>query len=475
MSDTRIEKDTMGEVRVPKDALYGAQTQRAVDNFPVSGRPLPARFLSALGHVKSACAEVNLALKPQRMTAELCRQIQEACAEVADGRHDAHFPIDVFQTGSGTSTNMNANEVIANLANRKAGGTLGVWKPVHPNDHVNMGQSSNDIIPTVAHVSALLAVHRDLKPALDRLASSLEAKAKEFDGVVKNGRTHLMDAMPVRMGQPFGGYAMQVRKGWEQIERASKGLEELAIGGTAVGTGINSHPEFSKRVCALLEKKLGLPFREARNHFEAQGGRDDLAMASGALKGLACSLTKIANDIRWMGSGPIAGLSELLIPDLQPGSSIMPGKVNPVMSEMLTQVAAQVIGNDVAIAIGAQGGNFELNVMIPVMIHNFLGSVAILSNACRLFAEKCVDGLKVNADRVSDLLEKNPISATVLNPVIGYERAAKLVKEALAKKASVKKLAVEQGLIKAEEADRIFDFRKMTEPGETAGGGGGGG
>jgi fumarate hydratase class II len=350
---------------------------------------------------------------------------------------------------------MNANEVIANLANRKAGGTLGVWKPVHPNDHVNMGQSSNDIIPTVAHVSALLAVHRDLKPALDRLASSLEAKAKEFDGVVKNGRTHLMDAMPVRMGQPFGGYAMQVRKGWEQIERASKGLEELAIGGTAVGTGINSHPEFSKRVCALLEKKLGLPFREARNHFEAQGGRDDLAMASGALKGLACSLTKIANDIRWMGSGPIAGLSELLIPDLQPGSSIMPGKVNPVMSEMLTQVAAQVIGNDVAIAIGAQGGNFE--------------------NACRLFAEKCVDGLKVNADRVSDLLEKNPISATVLNPVIGYERAAKLVKEALAKKASVKKLAVEQGLIKAEEADRIFDFRKMTEPGETAGGGGGGG
>jgi fumarate hydratase class II len=275
--------------------------------------------------------------------------------------------------------------------------------------------------------------------------------------------------MPVRMGQPFGGYATQVRKGWEQIERASKGLEELAIGGTAVGTGINSHPEFAGRVCAVLARELKLPFREARNHFEAQGARDDLAMASGALKGLACGLMKIANDIRWMGSGPIAGLGELLIPDLQPGSSIMPGKVNPVMSEMLTQVAAQVLGNDLAISVGAQGGNFELNVMIPVMIHNFLDSVRILSNGCRLFAKRCVEGLDANRERVAELLEKNPISATVLNPVIGYERAAKLVKEARARGESVKKLAVEQGLIRAEDADRIFDFRKMTEPGETAG------
>ena len=466
----RTDKDTMGEVRVPKDALYGAQTQRAVENFPVSGRPLPARFISALGHVKGACAEVNLALK--RLPPELAGTIRDACAEVADGRHDAQFPIDVFQTGSGTSSNMNANEVIANLANRKAGGALGVYAPVHPNDHVNLGQSSNDVVPTAAHVAALLAVHRDLRPALDRLASSLEAKAKEFDAVVKIGRTHLMDAMPVRMGQAFGGYAMQVRKGWEQIERASKGLEELAIGGTAVGTGVNAHPEFSKRVCAILSQRLGLPFREARDHFEAQGGRDDLAMASGALKGLACSLTKIANDIRWMGSGPVAGLGELLVPDLQPGSSIMPGKVNPVMSEMLVQVAAQVIGNDVAIAVGAQGGAFELNVMIPVMIHNFLGSAALLANGCRLFAERCVDGLKANADRVAELLERNPIAATVLNPLIGYERAAALVKEALARKTSVKKLAVEQGLIRAEDADLIFDFRKMTEPGETTGGGG---
>ncbi|HLF94315.1 MAG TPA: class II fumarate hydratase [Planctomycetota bacterium] len=465
--NTRKENDTMGDVLVPADALYGAQTQRAVENFPVSGQRLPRYFVAAMAHLKAACAEVNLALKPARMTPELCRSIQDACAEVADGRHDAHFPIDVFQTGSGTSTNMNANEVLANLANRKAGGALGVYAPVHPNDHVNMGQSSNDIIPTVSHLSALLAVHRDLKPALDQLATSLEKKAKEFDPIVKLGRTHLMDAVPVRMGQEFGGYAMQVRKGWEQIDRASKGLEELAIGGTATGTGINSHPEFAKRVCAILAKKLGLPVREARDHFEAQGSRDDMVMVSGALKGLACSLTKIANDIRWMGSGPFGGLAELQIPDLQPGSSIMPGKVNPVMSEMLTQIAAQVIGNDAAITIGAQGGNFELNVMIPVMTHNLLGSIAILANGSRLFAARCVDGLKANAEKCAELLEKSPISATALNPIIGYERAAKLVKEALAKKVSVKKLAVEQGLIKAEDADRIFDFRKMTEPGET--------
>ncbi|HVR85668.1 MAG TPA: class II fumarate hydratase, partial [Planctomycetota bacterium] len=321
MTEFRTEKDTMGDVQVPKDAYYGAQTQRAVENFPVSGQRLPRYFVAAIAHLKSACAEVNLALKPQRMTPELCRMIQDACTRVTEGGLDAEFPIDVFQTGSGTSTNMNANEVIANLSNEKAGGRRGVYKPIHPNDHVNMGQSSNDIIPTTSHLAALLALHRDLKPALDQLATSLEKKAKEFDGIVKLGRTHLMDAVPVRLGQEFGGYAMQVRKGWEQIERTSKGLEELAIGGTATGTGINSHPEFARRVCALLEKKLGIPVREARNHFEAQGGRDDMAMVSGALKGLACSLTKIANDVRWMGSGPFGGLAELQIPDLQPGSS----------------------------------------------------------------------------------------------------------------------------------------------------------
>jgi fumarate hydratase, class II len=467
MTEYRIEKDSMGDVRVPKDAYYGAQTQRALDNFPVSGDRMPRSFIAAIAHVKSACAEVNLALKPKRMTPKICKLIQKACAQVAEGRLDDQFPIDVFQTGSGTSTNMNANEVIANLCNPRRG----VYTPVHPNDHVNMGQSSNDIIPTTSHVAALLAIHRDLKPALDQLATSLEKKAQEFDEVIKLGRTHLMDAVPVRMGQEFGGYAMQVRKGWEQIERASKGLEELTIGGTATGTGINSHPEFARRVCAILEKKLGLPVREARNHFEAQGGRDDMAMVSGALKGLSCSLTKIANDIRWMGSGPFGGLGELQIPDLQPGSSIMPGKVNPVMSEMLTQIAAQVIGNDATITIGAQGGHFELNVMIPVMIANLLNSIAILASGSRLFATRCVDGLKANAEKCAELLEKSPISATALNPLIGYDRAAKLIKEALAKGASVKQLAIDQGLITQEQADQAFDFRRMTEPGEMAGGG----
>jgi fumarate hydratase class II len=480
-TDFRTEKDTMGDVRVPAPAYWGAQTQRAVENFPVSGLRLPRHFIAAIAHVKAACAEVNLALKPgqtgekARLSPEACRAIREACAAVAEGRYDEHFPVDVFQTGSGTSTNMNANEVIANLANEKLGGRRGEYTPVHPNDHVNLGQSSNDVIPTVAHLSALLALKNDLYPALAELQRALEKKSAQWAGVVKLGRTHLMDAMPITLGQEFGGYATQVWKGREQVERAAKGLEELAIGGTAVGTGVNAHPEFGGRVAALLSKSLGLPVREARNHFEAQGARDDLVMVSGALKGLACSLMKIANDVRWMGSGPVGGLAELLLPDLQPGSSIMPGKVNPVMSEMMTQVAAQVVGNDLAVTVGGQGGNFELNVMIPVMAHNLLGSIAILSNASRLFATKCVDGLGANEERLRDLVERNPISATVLNPVIGYEAAAKLVKEAIARKANVKKLAIEKGLIKPEDADRIFDFRKMTEPGETAGGGGGGG
>jgi fumarate hydratase class II len=465
----RIEKDTLGELRVPRHAYYGAQTQRAVENFPVSGLRMPRSFIAAIAHLKSACAQVNLQLKPRRMTDRLCRMIQEACARVAEGGLDAEFPIDVFQTGSGTSTNMNANEVIANLCNERAGGRRGVYNPVHPNDHVNMGQSSNDIIPTVSHLAALLALKNDLYPALDALQSSLQEKAKEFDPVVKLGRTHLMDATPVRLGQEFGGYAMQVRKGREQIERAARGLEELAIGGTAVGTGINSHPEFAKRICALLKKSLGLPVREARNHFEAQGGRDDMVMVSGALKGLACSLMKIANDVRWMGSGPFGGVAELFIPELQPGSSIMPGKVNPVMSEMITQIAAQVIGNDAAITIGAQGGNFELNVMVPVMIWNLLQSITLLSSGSRLFAVRCIDGLSPNEERCRELLEKSPISATALNPILGYETVAQLIKEALKKKTSVKRLAVEKGLITQKQADKAFDFRRMTEPGETAG------
>jgi fumarate hydratase class II len=432
---------------------------------------MPRAFIAALAHVKSSCAEANLALRPRQMTPGACALIQEACARIAAGELDRDFPIDVFQTGSGTSTNMNANEVIANLGNEKAGGRRGVYQPLHPNDHVNMGQSSNDIIPTAAHLAALLAIHRDLNPALDLLAVALEKKAAEFDGIVKLGRTHLMDAVPVRLGQEFGGYAMQVRKGREQIGRAALGLEELAIGGTATGTGLNADPQFAARVCALLQKTLGIPVREARNHFEAQGGRDDMAMVSGALKGLACALTKIANDVRWMGSGPYGGLAELRIPDLQPGSSIMPGKVNPVMAEMLVQVAAQVIGNDAAITIGAQGGAFELNVMIPVVTANLLDSIAILANGSRLFAERCVDGLQADAARCAELLEKSPISATVLNPVLGYERTAALIKDALAKKASVKQLAVEQGLITKEQAESLFDFRKMTGPGAAGGSG----
>ena len=436
----RIEKDSLGEVRVPDDALWGAQTQRAIENFPVSGRRMPRAFIAALAEVKAACAEVN-GLPPA---------VGAACARIAAGELDAQFPIDVFQTGSGTSTNMNMNEVIGKLCG------------LHPNDDVNRGQSSNDAIPTAAHVAALAGIRGGLRASLDRLASALEAKAKEFDPLVKIGRTHLMDAVPVRLGQEFGGYASQVRKAWEHLDATSKGLEELAIGGTAVGTGLNAPAGFGRRVAEILSKRLGLPFREARNHFEAQGARDDLVMVSGALRGLAVSLTKIANDIRLMGSGPHGGLAELRIPDLQPGSSIMPGKVNPVMCEMLVQVAAQVVGNDAAVAMAGAAGHFELNTMIPVIAVNVLDSVALLTNAARLFAERCVEGLRANPAALSGPLEKSPIGATVLGPVIGYDKASALVKDALAQNRSVKALAVERGLITQADADRLFDFRGMT-------------
>jgi fumarate hydratase class II len=449
-------------VRVPGSAYFGAQTQRAVENFPVSGRRMPRSFIAALARLKGACAQVNRALHPDRMPLRISRAIQAACARVAEGGLDDQFPVDVFQTGSGTSSNMNANEVIANLANEALGGRRGVYEPAHPNDHVNMGQSSNDVIPSAAHLAALLEIHGNLGPALRQLGRSLGKKAKEFDGVLKLGRTHLMDAVPVRMGQEFGGYAAQLSRGWAQVESAAKGLEELALGGTAVGTGLNAHPRFATRVCALLAKKLRIPVREARNHFEAQGGRDDLARVSGALKAIAAALIKIANDVRGMGSGPFGGLAELRIPDLQPGSSIMPGKVNPVMSEMLVQVGAQVIGNDAAITIGAQGGHFELNAMIPMMAANLLDSLAILSNGSRLFAANCIDGLRADAGRCAELLERSPIAATALNPILGYDRTAALVKEALAKNVSVKRLAVEQGLITEAQAKKIFDFRKLT-------------
>jgi fumarate hydratase class II len=466
VASTRVENDSLGPIRVPKNAYFGAQTQRAVENFPVSGRRMPRPFIAALAHLKGACAEVNRTLYPDQMPARIAKAIQRAAARVAEGDLDAHFPVDVFQTGSGTSTNMNANEVIANLANETLGGRRGVYTPVHPNDHVNLGQSSNDVIPSAAHLGALMELS-SMGAAVSRLGFSLEAKVKEFDGVVKLGRTHLMDAVPVTMGQEFGGYAAQVRRSWEHIALASKGLEELALGGTAVGTGLNAHPQFARRVCALLAKRLKIPVREAGNHFEAQGARDALARLSGALKALAGALIKIANDIRWMGSGPYGGIAELRIPDLQPGSSIMPGKVNPVMSEMLVQVGAQVIGNDAAVTIGAQGGHFELNAMIPVIAANVLDSIGILGRSCQLFRTKCVDGLKANEERCLELLEKSPIVATALNPVLGYDRTAKLIKEALAKKRSVKELAIEQGLITRAQAEKIFDFRTLAARGRS--------
>ncbi|HEX7897193.1 MAG TPA: class II fumarate hydratase [Planctomycetota bacterium] len=446
----RVEKDSLGEVRVPDGAFYGAQTQRAIENFPVSGRRMPRAFIAALAQVKGACAEANAG--PHR------ESIQEACERIAAGAFDDQFPVDVFQTGSGTSTNMNMNEVIANLCNPEAG----TYAPVHPNDHVNQSQSSNDVIPTAAHVAALAEIRGGLKAALDRLASALQAKAKEFDALVKIGRTHLMDAVPVRLGQEFGGYAAQVRKAWEHVDATSKGLEELAIGGTATGTGLNAPRGFGCKVADLLARRLGLPFREARNHFEAQGARDDLVRVSGALRALAVALAKIANDVRLMGSGPFGGLAELRIPDLQPGSSIMPGKVNPVMCEMVVQVAAQVVGNDAAVATAGAGGHFELNAMIPVMAANLLDSIALLTNAARLFAERCVDGLRANPAALAVPLEKSPIAATVLGPVLGYDKASDLVKDALAQNRSVKALAVERGLLSQADADRLFNFREMT-------------
>ncbi len=435
----RIEKDGLGEVRVPADALWGAQTQRAVENFPVSGRRLPRAFLAALAHVKSACAEAN-DLEPALRTS-----IQAACARIAAGELDAQFPVDVFQTGSGTSTNMNMNEVIGKICG------------AHPNDDVNRSQSSNDVIPTAVHVAALGRIRGELGPSIDILASALEAKAKEFDAIVKPGRTHLMEAVPVRLGQEFGGYAAQLRSAWGQVERTSRCLEELAIGGTATGTGLNAPPGFGRRVAEILARELGLPFREAANHFEAQGGRDGLVFTSGALRGLAVVLTKIANDVRLM-----AMLGELKLPGLQPGSSIMPGKVNPVMCEMVAQVAAQVQGNDLAVAIGGQGGHLELNAMIPLMAANLLESIALLSSAARLFAGRCIEGLQADAARCAESLERSPLAATVLNPVIGYDRATALAKEAAVRGVSVKSLALEQKLITPEDAARLFDFRRMT-------------
>ncbi len=463
MSEYRIEKDSLGEVRVPADAYWGAQTQRAIENFPISGIRFPRVFLQALGLIKYAAAKVNRDLG--LLDDERAQAIMRAAEEVAAGKWDAHFPLDIFQTGSGTSTNMNANEVIANRANELLGQPLGTKHPVHPNDHVNLGQSSNDVIPTAIHVAAYLEVDRVLLPALEHLRDVLRARVEDWDHLVKTGRTHLMDAMPIRLGQEFSGWARQVELGIERVRDVLPRLAELAIGGTAVGTGINTHPEFGRRMAAELSRLTGLPLREAVNHFEAQSAQDAAVELSGALKTVAASLMKMANDLRWMNSGPIAGLSELRLKALQPGSSIMPGKVNPVISEAVRMVAAQVFGNDAAITWGGALGDFQLNVMLPVIAHNLLQSISILGNAARVFADKALTDFTVNESRIHELVGRNPILGTALNPIIGYDKAAEVVKKALNEGRTVKEVVVEMGLLSPEEAEQVLDPRHLTEPG----------
>ena len=455
----RTERDSMGEVQVPADAYYGASTQRAVDNFPISNHRFGRRFIWALGLLKGSAGTISG--QTGHIDAVKAEAIRKAGDEVMDGALDDHFVLDIFQTGSGTSTNTNANEVIAARATEKLDGDASV----HPNDEVNFGQSSNDVIPTAIHLAAVAAIREDLIPALTGLAGALEAKANEFAGVVKSGRTHLMDATPVTLGQEFGGFAAQVGKGAERLEKVIPELEELALGGTAVGTGINAPEGFAEAVIALMAERTGYPFREAEDHFESQGAKDATVMASGALKTVAVSLFKIANDIRFLGSGPTSGISELKIPSLQPGSSIMPGKVNPVMSEMIMQVAAQVVGNDTAITWGGANGNFELNVMMPMIAHNLLESIGLLSSASNTFRERCVEGIEANDERARELVEKNAIIVTALNPHIGYDNGAKIAKEAVATGRSVRELVLEAGLMTAEELDDALDIKKMTEGG----------
>jgi fumarate hydratase class II len=457
---TRLEHDSLGDLAVPADALWGASTQRAVLNFPVSGERFPRRFLQALGLVKRACAGVNAELGV--LPRELAGAIEEAAREVADGVHDAHFPLDVFQTGSGTSTNMNANEVIANRAMQRRGGAP---PRIHPNDHVNASQSSNDVMPTALHVAARLAIHEDLLPALRRLHACLEGKARELDGVVKLGRTHLMDATPVRVGQELAGWARQVELGIARVEAAGEELAELALGGTAVGTGLNCPPDFAPRVLARLSAWTGLEFHEARDHFEAQGARDAAVQASGALRTLAVALFKIANDVRLLASGPRGGIAELVLPAIQPGSSIMPGKVNPVLCESVTQVAAQVIGNDAAIAVGGLSGQLELNTFLPLIARNLLESIRLLANVSGLFVDRCLAGLGADAERAAGLVERSLALATALVPRIGYEAAAALAQEAWRSGRTIRELCAERKLLPPDELEALLDVRRQTGPG----------
>jgi len=458
----RIEHDSMGEVEVPATAKYAAQTQRAVENFPISGVPIERALIRALAQVKGAAALVNAGSRDvPAVDRRIGRAIQEAAAEVADGVWDDEFPIDVFQTGSGTSSNMNANEVIATLASER----LGEPGSVHPNDHVNASQSSNDVFPTAIHLAASEAVAVDLIPALEHLRASLARKAKELRTVVKAGRTHLMDATPVTLGQEFGGYAAQVEAGVARLHDTLPRLGQLPLGGTAVGTGINAPRSFAPKVIELLRVATGLPLTEAPDHFAAQGARDALVEASGQVRVVAVSLMKIANDVRWMGSGPRTGLAEIRLPDLQPGSSIMPGKVNPVLAEAVTQVVAQVVGNDATVAFGGTQGNFELNVFMPVMARNLLESVRLLANVSRVFADRCVDGIEADVERCRTFAESSPSLGTSLNPWIGYEKAAELVKTSVRTGRSIRELALEEGLLSDEELDRALDVLAMTKGG----------
>jgi fumarate hydratase class II len=470
MMSMRLEKDSMGEMSVPESALYGASTQRAVLNFPISGYRFSRPFIRALGLIKWAAAQANADLG--LLDAHRCAFIVQAAEEVVEGKLDEHFPLDIFQTGSGTSTNTNANEVISNRCSQLAGKEIGARDPVHPNDHVNMGQSSNDVIPSAIHISAAEQLKNGLIPALEKLQGALDRKANEFWGIIKIGRTHLMDATPVRLGQEFSGYAWQIIHARDRAKRALAGLEELALGGTAVGTGLNRHIDFPGKVMRHLEQRTGIKFREAQNHFEAQGAKDAVVETSGQLKTIAVSLFKIANDIRWLGSGPRCGIGEIHLPATQPGSSIMPGKVNPVLCESVMMVCAQVFGNDSAVTWSGANGNFELNVMMPVMAHNLLESIRLLANAADAFCEKCVVGIEANEERCRELVELSMAMVTSLAPRIGYDRAAEIAKESAKTGRTVREICLEKKILPDGELKRALDPVAMTEPGGEGSGGG---
>ena len=468
---TRAERDSMGELQVPQSAYYGASTERARQNFPISELRLPRRFIRALAQIKGTAALVNAELG--LLEARLASAIQQAAEEVEEGKFDKDFVVDVFQTGSGTSTNTNANEVIANRANEILGSPLGSRKPVHPNDHVNRCQSSNDVIPSAMQLSALVAIHEELIPALSYLQDALQRKAEEFMPVIKTGRTHLQDATPIRLGQEFRGYAGQVERSIERLKAGAEELAEIPLGGTAVGTGINAHPEFARRVTEHLTRRVGIPVRETGNHFQAQATLDSVLSAAGAIRTCAVSLWKIGNDLRWFASGPRAGLGEITLPEVQPGSSIMPGKVNPVIIESMTMAVARVLGNDHTIAIAAQSGSiFELNLMMPIAAVSLLESIALLAASAQNLARQCIEGIKAT-DRGPQMVEQGLMLATALAPAIGYDNAAKIAKEALASGRTIREVARQQTTLSPADLDRLLDPSRMTEPGTEAGGAGG--